>query len=521
MGSLDRNFAQSTQNKKKKMLIIGIGICIVLIILLATMVIFFKAADAKTFKLYIDDKQVACSKDFYTTDEQGRYYVKAKELAELIGWTYQNGSYGTFTEETDGCYFQNGYEIASLTVNSVELKKYIQISDLVKSYKEDDDENTTFFEPKAENGTTETSKISAPVISVNNQIYIPFEAINDICNCYGQMENEYRMHIYEQNYLTNIAMSNAADKGYKSISGIYENIRALAYGKLVVENNMNLFGVVNLFTGAEEIGFKYSEMVFSQNVKEFLVKAKDIAGEETVGIISQDGNSIVSPVSYENMSILSDELGLYLVEKNGKYGVVNREGRVIVHAEYNSIGLSEATATEFYTNNDNKYLIYDKLIPVELNGKYGLYNIDGKRVYNPVLDELGYMAEERTENETDTNSDNTNQNTDEQETPTKLGDNVLLIDKEITMNGVTTHIQGVVVKFTNSIGTFYGIFDAMTENLIIPCSLTRVYSVTSSGETTYYMEFAGDQIEFEAYARLHLLQTPAESENETEGNEEE
>ena len=130
------------------------------------------------------------------------------------------------------------------------------------------------------------------------------------------------MYIYDQNFLINLARTNASQFGFQSISGIYENMRALSYGMMVVSNG-SLYGVVNLYNGADIIGLKYTDMIFSQNVKEFFVKTV-VDGENSVGIIDNSGKLVVSPKNYNDIQVLSDELGLYLVDKNEDYGVLNR-----------------------------------------------------------------------------------------------------------------------------------------------------------------------------------------------------
>ena len=70
---------------KKKMVLIGIITCIVLIVILTLLILFYKQIDATTFKLYVDGTQVSCSDDFYIQDDNGNIYVKARELAGFIG----------------------------------------------------------------------------------------------------------------------------------------------------------------------------------------------------------------------------------------------------------------------------------------------------------------------------------------------------------------------------------------------------------------------------------------------------
>ncbi len=490
---------ENAQKKKKKAIIIAIVVCIVLIILLACLVLFYQYRDSKTFKLFIDGKKVTCSEDFMITDNNGNCYVKAKELASLIGWTYQNGEFGSYTEDVSSGYLQNEYEASSFKSGSSTLKKYIQLSTSVIAPSDDDSEEN-FIKVNSENGTLESMELELPVITYNNQIYIPFSHINDICNCYGTYES-FQMNIYEQNYLMNVASQNAYNYGYSNISGVYENIRALAYGMMVVSKNEN-YGVVSLFNGEQVLGFKYSDIVFNQNVKEFFVKGTGI-DKDTVGLIGVDGNVIISPKAYDNISVLSDELGLYLIEKDGKYGVLNRQGDIIVYDEFDSIGLSEEIAQEYgYTSEDNRYLIYNKAIIVENDGMYGLYNLEGREIL-PVS-YLGFGCIVNSSNKI-SNDDKSNKNDNNTNTTQKRNDrddgiqNVLKMETEVEVNGEIIEVEGIVVESDNLGTSLYGVFDVNSEKLIIPCGCERMYSKTKSGVVTNYMQFQGEELEFSSY----------------------
>lgn len=461
----------------RKGILIGIIICVILIIALACLVIFYQNLDATTFKLYVDGNQVSSSNDFYIEDENGNIYVKGKELASLIGWTYQNGEYGTYTEDTNSGYIQNNYEASSFVVGSNILNKYIQKAEVNTPNVDENGENIEIT-VNSKNGTLETTTLSLPIISVNNQIYFPFADINDICNCMASYEN-YQMRIDEMNYLANIARQKAFEYGYNSISGTYENLRALAYGIMVVNQN-GKYGAVALYTNQNILGFKYNDMVFCQNVKEFFVKA-----EGTIGIIAVDGKVVISPKNYDNISVLSDKLGLYLIEDNGLYGVLNRDGDVVVYAEYDSIGLPEETIENFKC--DNRYLLYDNTIVVELDGKYGFFNLKGDRRLAISHEEIGCISEE-TSNE----------------------DSVLTIESKIKLeDGKNGVVKGIVIGRPDLNGDMaYGIYDAIQERLIIPCNFSRIYSTTKDGVTTYYMEdFNGEIIEFNEHVVQSELYT--------------
>ena len=94
---------------------------------------------------------------------------------------------------------------------------------------------------------------------------------------------------------------------------------------------------------------------------------------------------------------------------------------------------------------------------------------------------------------------------------TKSNDNLgeeslLLIPKETGVEGVVIVLDGL-----------YGIFDTKIQEVIIPCACSRIYSITSNGETKYFMEFAGQQLDMKEYFEVHNLVTVKETvQNTTE-----
>lgn len=513
METFDKNSIPSDEKPtgKKKMLLFGIFGCLILIVFLTVLIIVFKQVDATTFKLYVDQKRSASSSDFTLTDNSGNVYVKAKELAPLIGWTYENGEYGSYTEDTNSGYMQNQYEAASFTVNSTTLKKYIISSETnsteTQTNTDESEEATIQIAVNSEPGTLETMELSLPVLSSNNQLYIPLSEINDICDCSFSYENQYRMYIYSLDYLTDLALQNAGSFGYTSVSGTYENLRALAYGMLVVKDNSGKYGVVSLYSNSSILGFKYSEMVFNQNVKEFLVKTSD----DTVGIVAEDGTVIISPKNYDNISVLSDKLGLYLIEKDSQYGVMNREGNTIVYPEYDSIGLSDEVQHVFESDlDDEKYVLYNNTIVVEKDDKYGFYNLEGSNTLTVNFQGIGYITdsdEEAYKNSKDSsNSSNVSSNSNDSNsssTSSSDGNSTLMMDLEIELDdGETGEVKAIVVKQTGLDGLeAYGLYDAIQQKLVIPCGCTRIYSKTKSGVTTYYLEYMGEQYELKEFLK--------------------
>lgn len=463
------------KEKKKRVLLTGIVICIVVIIVLAFMILHYQRVDAHTFKLFIDDQQMQFSEGFYFNTEAGETYVRAKDIANYIQWGYQNGEYGSYTEDSNSGYLQNEYEISSFVAGSDILKKYIEVT----AVETEDEAGETIkpYETNSPNGTLETVKLALPVISQNGQIYFPLRCLNDICNCSVTYTDPYRMYIYEQKFLITLAQQNAANFGYTEISGIYENMRLLPYGMMVVSNG-SFYGVSNLYSNNTVIGLKYTDMVFAQNVKEFFVKTV-AGGEETVGIINANGDQVVPPRNYSNIQVLSDELGLYLVEKDGQYGVLDRKGEVVVHCEYDSIGIPENVLTAFnFSVEDNKYILFDNTIVVEKDGKYGFYNVDGDQTLVTAYAGLGYVVEE-------------------DEDSVRNSEDVLTIELEDLKlsDGTTRDVKAIIIKQETADGIKYGVFDSESGKLILG-NYDRIYGITSKGNTEYYIEFQGQRAKF-------------------------
>lgn len=452
-------------------------VCVVLIIVLAVLIMYYQNKDAHTFKLFINDTQMQYSEGFYYTDENGNTYVRAKDIANYIGWAYQNGEYGSFTEDVNSGYVSNQYEASSFVVNSNILKKYINVT--AEVYKNEAGEEIQPYQTNSENNTLETTTLELPIVSNDaGEVYFPLKSLADICCCSVNYENPYRMYIYNQEFLINLAQTNAAQFGYQNISGIYENMRLLGHGQMVVSNG-SLYGVVNLYDGHNVIGLKYTDMVFASNVKEFFVKT-NVNDEESIGIINMDGNQVVPPKNYSNIQVLSDELGLYLVEKDSKYGILNRSGEVIVHCEYDSIGLPEDLLENFeFTVEDNKYLLFNNTIIVEEDGKYGLYNLEGDQTVPTSFVGFGYLTSD------DKNS-------------VKNSEDVLTIELEDLklIDGTTRNVKAIIMGQDVDGVTKYGVYDAESEKLILPAIYDRIYSVTSKGQTEYYIEFQNQKAKF-------------------------
>ncbi len=120
------------------------------------------------------------------------------------------------------------------------------------------------------------------------------------------------------------------------------------------------------------------------------------------GVMDVDGN-IILPPEYELVNIQKD--GYMFFSYNGKYGMANSKGEIIIEPIYDYI-LGDSSG--IIINNDDKYGIYDEagneVLPIvyeditsiakdliglkDDSGKYGMYNYEGEKITDHIYDEI-------------------------------------------------------------------------------------------------------------------------------------
>ena len=458
--------------RHRRSVMISIILCAFLILFLVILIGILKYQDSITEKLFINEKQVSLTNGFYKVvpvekdDEKSDVtYIRIKDMATLLGYTYSKGEYNKFNEDEKSCYLQNDYEIFSLSSESDQFKKYIEmtgeqsIADLKVTMEND-------------SGYNETFKLNYPIQFIDGDLYVSLYDITDMLNVRVDWQ-EYRFNFYSLEYMVSYAKAAMGKAGISQMSGYYENLRTVLYNYVVVGNGAEnsesgLFGIVD-FSGKEIVGMKYSNIKFAQNAKEFYVTTSN----STMGILNSDGSTKIAPTEFQEISLLDDNAQLYLVEKDGEYGVINKNGKIIIHAENDKIGFD---ASKFdLVDIENSSLLFGKCIPVEKDNKYGFYNTDGELILGINYSALGYLS---------TSSKTTSGNEE----------NVLVIPSSVGINGIVI-----------SQNDLYGIFDANTESIILPCSYSKIYAITKSGVTTYYVELGDEKYELSEFLKENGL----------------
>ena len=452
------------RNKQKKMVLAIIVVLSIILVMLIAATIIVTQNEANRFKTYYNGKETVFPANFMIQADDGTYYINIKAMAELEGYTYNPGEYKKYEQTEESCNVAKDIEIVSLMAGKDYFYKTIDKTNAAEYTIMDYAATKTTRDPyisfpsTAANGSVETYEIDKPVELQNGVLYAPLDIISDIFNV-RVVQKDKSISIQSLNYVYYNATQKVAKAGYTTMSGDFEDVKALIYDLAVISNG-TYQGVISLsdLEYKQVVAIQYTELQFIQNSKEFLATATGKNNTKTVGLISSDGKTIIRPTQYEEISVLSDKNGLYLVKSGQNYGVLDRNGDIVVYVEYQDIGLDNMS--EFpLEDTTNASVLFGKFIPVVDSGKYGLYNIEGVETLKPVYDSFGYLID-------------TEESTKEQ--------SVLSIPAELG-------IKGLVVKLNG----YYGIYDMTTENLCIPCVFEKIYAETKAGVTTYYLQESG------------------------------
>ena len=357
----------------------------------------------------------------------GKIYISIKDIAPLVGYEWHNGEYKINVEDTNKMYVESKEETetTSFYLNSNVISK-------VAPNTTDDYEYIT---------------ISEPVLKVADKMYVISDGFTKAFNSpfyYDKEKN--RIIIQTLPSLIEGYSANIEAYGYSKLSEDFKNQKALIYGMIVAsKETTNKFGVVST-NGNEIISPRYNNIEFIESSGEF----KITNSSNKVGIAYANGKTKIT-VSYDEIKLVDNSLGYYLVKSNNKYGIIDSDENFVVHIEYEQIGID---TSDFPADNiSNQYILCGNIIPAKLNGKWQLLDIKGNRLTDDEYDTVGF------------------------------------INKEIKNKVIN---DALVIKETNTVivskDSRYGAID-VKGNALIPVNYDAIYSITSSGITTYYILF--------------------------------
>ena len=428
------------KSTKKKMetstkILIAIIACVLIIITL--ILVLLLNIQTNTFNLLIDAK-IKSNYDInkLITRIDDITYINIEEFAKLVGYEYHGGEYKSFTIEEGKCYVQGSEETATFYANDNKVCK-LPVNLLQEDYREYKVENTI----KIKNG----------------KMYAPIEAISLAFNV-SIGEDIDSMTIYTLDYLVKYYNNKVTGWGYSDITEqSFENKKAILYGYLIVNKENGLYKIIDENNSKEIVPDKYKMIEFSENTQEFLVT--NSLGQ--VGIINLDGTTKIEP-TYDAISVLDKNSGLYLIQKNEKYGVIKSGNVTVIAPEYNAIGLSNISSDSII---DNKYFLLDKLIPVSKDNKWGAFDKNGKLILKLEYDAFGCNL-----------------------TSVEIGDTEhKAVEPVITIE----RCNGVVVEKDKK----YGVIDLEGKEMV-PIAVESVYGIKNveDEDSKYFMLYNGEEL---------------------------
>ena len=367
MNLIDENFEEKKlkddKNKKiAKIILILMGVILVVIIGLIGAMAYIKSSE---LQVYLNGSANPKIKEMMVIEDDGTIYFPIKEIASYLGYKSYNGEYSDKSEDKNKCYVQCNDEVANFTLNSKKIYKL----------------TTT-----RNNSNYEYYYTDKPVKAINGKLYATSDGIEKAFNVsfvYNQDKN--RVNIYTLPYLVQAYSSVALDNGYKEISTVFANQKAILQDMLVVAKGDNnpVYAVIDL-DGKPILEAKYNDITYLPEIGDF-----KITSNKKVGILDKTGKTKVQPL-YDSIELMSSDAGLYVAQKDKKYGVLDLTGNTKIYIENDEIGMD---ISSFDQNNiKNKYILAGNLIPARKDKMWGLYDKNGKQVVDYTYDSFGYVT---------------------------------------------------------------------------------------------------------------------------------
>lgn len=144
--------------------------------------------------------------------------------------------------------------------------------------------------------------------------------------------------------------------------------------KEVLFSNYKNVQAISIYTNVNSTPYEKSILTYKENGK--------------YGLINLEGKQITKPV-YDEISSINYKEGTFLVKQNELEGIINMKGKVIIKCEYESV-----TSDNYYSENGNNkqagFIVSKK---TEDGYRYGYANYRGTIILNPIYTQLERVTE--------------------------------------------------------------------------------------------------------------------------------
>ena len=162
-------------------------------------------------------------------------------------------------------------------------------------------------------------------------------------------------------------------KEYNENTKEYETVVYNEKKEVLLSNYKNV-QAISIYTNVNSTPYEKSVLTYKENGK--------------YGLINLEGKQITKPV-YDEISSINYKEGTFLVKQNELEGIINMKGKVIIKCEYESV-----TSDNYYSENGNKkqagFIVSKK---TEDGYRYGYANYRGTIILNPIYTQLERVTE--------------------------------------------------------------------------------------------------------------------------------
>lgn len=452
MNLVGEQFVPNKPDKSKKLRTIILVLIVLLIIGIISVVSILMLLKEEKMIVTLDGKTNNDLKSILMIDENNKIYIPIRDIASLFEYESYNGDYINRSEDTNKCYAETNEEVAVFELGSNKLQKI--------------DTNTkeiTYF------------YIDEPVQMINGKLYTTPDGIEKAYNVnFKHSENNKKIVVETMKYLMEQYTNPLIEAGFSEVSTKFNDEKAVLNNLVIVKDNKGQYGIFNIDNNKLILETKYSEISYIPITGDFLVKINN-----KIGIKTNTGKDKIK-VQYDGIELISQDLKMYVVKKDNKYGVINQNEKVIIPINYNEIGID---IKSFSKNNlSNKYVILNKLIPVKKEDLCGMYDIEGNEILNCQFDKFGCTSSKA-----------------------KNAESVLIIPD----------YNAIVV---NKKGKYY-LVDINGKALLNGIAFEDVYMITELDKQTYYV--VKDEKTYNAISLLEKLNAQSKNNQEEQENDKE
>ncbi len=482
---MDTNDEKQKSAKTQQYIKISIVIVSIISILVLVLLFYFMYKESLSIKIYIDDVQYRVTeepleqdgeqyrlgkityksnnkdvvKDIIIIDKDNKVYFSIHTMADIQKYSYTLGELNSNSQDINKCHVACDGEDVSFAANSKEIYKYIKPIQ----------NSITSEVPQSDTEQYENFTLADEVKMFKGELYATADSISIAFNSSISSPSSTELRVYSLSYLMKQNAQVLSNAGYAS-SAVYRNQRSMIKGRPIVSKAADassqgaLYGIYSLNNNSNVTDMRYQTIEYLQNIDKYIVSSDGKYG--LIEVVENDGKPIakeVIPLEYDSISLLDEKNGLFIIKKLDSFGVLKDDGTMVVPTEFTSIGIPD---TSIFSKQriTNKYLLFGECIPVERDGSYGMYNINGDKIVDPHYAGFGC---------------------DTAQEIVGTGDNVLIIPEEAGLG-----FNGIVIK-TSSTGK-YGVL-ASSGAMKMTAIYDSIYSVMRDNTTQYYAVINGSE----------------------------